>query len=224
MRTVLFAAIILTISGVVVSQVRPKTLQEIQQQRRTESEQKRKEALDRKAREQQAEAENRIKEKQVMSRIEEIVRDNRALSEKVFRLEYLCQQSNVDMAMVYNDAIWPLWKFDEIKAGKTAFIHKPDSLRIDQIVDAKNMICNLFLNHEQYSPQKGSMSSETKKYSVWIKGVDTTNLVDDKERTIDITAPMKVTGTTQYPTVLGGTKTIFVLEPSEMPKITANKK
>ena len=47
---------------------------------------------------------------------------------------------------------------------------------------------------------------------VWIRGLDTTGKVD--ESNLDILTPLKVTGTIQYTTATGASKTVFLLEPA----------
>lgn len=53
--------------------------------------------------------------------------------------------------------------------------------------------------------------------TVWISGTDTTDFADDA--TIKLDYVWEVTGTKTYTTVLGSSKTIFVLEPFDLKRL-----
>lgn len=46
--------------------------------------------------------------------------------------------------------------------------------------------------------------------TIWVSGIDTTNIVDEQQFKIE--KEMRVTGTRQYNTLMGGTKKVFVVE------------
>jgi hypothetical protein len=168
-----------------------------------------------------------------------------AIQEKNLRLRYLCEQAGIDTSVVDNDSVWPSDQFNSPGIGDIAYVAEPDYTKTIQIIDRSNMICEL--NLHSYATKQidrgpargitlesrtarwtGDESSYTtkelvyKKYVVWIKGVDSTGKVDDQK--ISIETPLRVTSTTQYDSIDGGTRTIMVMEPAELPKVKFLKK
>jgi len=82
-------------------------------------------------------------------------------------------------------------------------------MKIFQIVDKKNALVKWAEN---------SMGDMT---LVWLKGFSTDGLTDDK--TVTIKQPVQVTGTKQYNTTMGGSKTVMVIEPFHLDEKTLVK-
>jgi hypothetical protein len=72
-------------------------------------------------------------------------------------------------------------------------------VRISQIIDHENMLVYLWDDSDCRFP-------------VWVRGVDTTNNVDNEN--VDIDIPLKISRTIRYTTVMGGSKTVYLLEPT----------
>ena len=98
-----------------------------------------------------------------------------------------------------------------LKIGQIIYFDKNDNFRVRQIIDKQNMIVDLRCNQgftiggdECYSPYIPL---------VWVCGIDTSKYVD--ETIIESTSEQfyKVTSTKQYDTAIGGTNTVFVIEP-----------
>lgn len=86
-----------------------------------------------------------------------------------------------------------------LEIGRIFYFFDDNTFQIEQIIDKQNMIVEL--------------NALGKSVTVWIHGLPTSNYADDM--TIKPTSEQlyKVTGTQQYDTTIGGTKTLFVLEP-----------
>jgi hypothetical protein len=83
-----------------------------------------------------------------------------------------------------------------------------------QIIDVNNMIAELLCDYiSQYTgAEKRAIWRRTTKI-VWIKGINTQNMVDDQ--TVDVgDRVFKITGTKTYNTI-DGAMTVFVIEPVE---------
>lgn len=224
MKTVAILFALLMMTGAGLSQYRVKTPYEIQQERRQESEQKRQRALDKKAEEKATTAKLKAAETGIAERFKQIQDENMVLAKKMYRLEHLCENAGIDMAMVYNDSLWPDVSFGKIEIGKMAYIRTPDTLKVVQIIDDKNFIGSLSVHYERYTEREGLVSGHNPPVTIWVKGIQTTGMVDDRSLPINVTTPMKVTGTTQYSTTIGGSSTVFVLEPAGLPKVQFIKK
>ncbi|MGD0465029.1 MAG: hypothetical protein ABSB74_21305 [Tepidisphaeraceae bacterium] len=80
----------------------------------------------------------------------------------------------------------------EMKVGSTGTIY--GALHVFQVIDGNDVLLSFGENSV-----------------CWAKGFDTSGLVDDQE--FEFHRPLRVTGTTQYATAAGSTRTVFVLEP-----------
>lgn len=80
----------------------------------------------------------------------------------------------------------------EMKVGSTGIIH--GTLHVFQVIDGNDVLLSFGENS-----------------FCWAKGFDTSGLVDDQE--FEFHRALRVTGTTQYATAAGSTRTVFVLEP-----------
>ncbi len=98
-----------------------------------------------------------------------------------------------------------------LKIGQIGYMGGDNAFKVEQIIDEKNMIVDFIVE----SPTRGVPSGRILRtgYSkiVWVSGIDTSNFVDGKS--IRYTRPLEITGTKSYETVMGGTKTVFLLEP-----------
>lgn len=63
----------------------------------------------------------------------------------------------------------------------------------------------------QGGPMYSTTEKESKRQEVWITGLSTEGLVDGVEITRNVI--FKITGTKTYPTAMGGSRTLFLLEP-----------
>jgi len=82
-----------------------------------------------------------------------------------------------------------------------------DCFQIQQIIDAQNMIIELRIR------ELVGDTYESYHQPVWLRGFDTSKYVDNTIIRPASDQLFKVTGTQQYITAIGGTKTLFVLEP-----------
>ena len=57
--------------------------------------------------------------------------------------------------------------------------------------------------------------------NVWVRGIPTTGLVDGKRVSLD--RVFEVTGMKRYPTAIGGSTTVFVIEPFEPPSLSEKR-
>ena len=129
------------------------------------------------------------------------------------RLRVLCRKAGIDINKPDNpnpqsDPNQPTDTISRIRTplqvGQIVYFFVDDKFRIQQIIDDRNMIVELRIAQAE-NPDYGQL--------VWLRGFDTLNYVDDM-----IVAPptkqlFKVSSTQQYVTAIGGSKTIFVLEP-----------
>ncbi|HUY37069.1 MAG TPA: hypothetical protein VMV69_30410 [Pirellulales bacterium] len=86
------------------------------------------------------------------------------------------------------------------------FKPRPANFRVSQILDARNMLVRQLgnLNRADGAP-------------VWITGIDTSRFAGNIARgKIMLPQVFEVTGTKRYETVLGGSQTVFVLEPFDV--------
>jgi hypothetical protein len=88
----------------------------------------------------------------------------------------------------------------DLEIGTTGILF---DVKIMNIVDENNMIVWL---------DESDQNIDDLLRPVWIRGIDTAGKVD--ESNLDITTPLRVTGTIRYTTVEGGSKTVFLLEPT----------
>ena len=79
------------------------------------------------------------------------------------------------------------------------------NIKIFQVIDAENLIAM------QASPVEGQ---EFRNPMFWLKGISTDGMVDEDYTAIK--EPLWVSGTKQYSTSGGSTKTVFVLEPFDV--------
>lgn len=85
-------------------------------------------------------------------------------------------------------------------------IARLDNFKTIQIIDSNNMIVEWLDGYT--SGRYGSRITET----IWIKGINTQNMADEQRVEVREQA-FKITGTKTYEVVMGGTRTVFVLEP-----------
>ena len=105
---------------------------------------------------------------------------------------------------------WPMffnrkeggWSMMEGRIGYIGTAELPGVAKILQIIDSRSMLL------EPYS-----FAADHPK-AVMVRGVATSGHVDDGY--ISITKMLKVIGTIQYTTVIGGSRTVFVLEPFDV--------
>ena len=98
-----------------------------------------------------------------------------------------------------------------LKVGQVAYLGKDNRFKITQIIDEKNMLADFYGKGYPGYWRGGLANPKT----IWLKGTDTSNHVDGSK--IKIVIPLKITGTKTYPTAMGSTNTVFVLEPYIFP-------
>ncbi len=107
----------------------------------------------------------------------------------------------------------------EIRIGRVGYI---DSAKILQIIDRTSVLVCLSYNLSSYLSIAGPIrvyswdlaklcGIDTRDQTVMVRKTDTSGHVDGEY--VQIPGIFQVTGTTQYTTVAGGPKTVFVLEP-----------
>jgi len=100
-----------------------------------------------------------------------------------------------------------------LEVGQIVYFDNNIELEITQIIDQANMITDIIIDKMCVDYLGRSLE---KRVSVWVKGFDTTGLVDGKRLKIDNNVLFKVAGTKTYDTAIGGTNTVFVLEPYQL--------
>jgi hypothetical protein len=78
-------------------------------------------------------------------------------------------------------------------------------VKIFQVVDHENGLVNM------YAPSGSNMWEYTPRL-VWVSGVDASKYTDDQEGTIKLTGTFFASGTKQYVTPIGATRTVLLLE------------
>jgi hypothetical protein len=86
-----------------------------------------------------------------------------------------------------------------LEIGRIFFFFDDNTFQIQQIIDKQNMIVELNALGESIT--------------VWVRGIPTSSYADGSIIRPTSKQLYKVTGTQQYDTTNGGTKTLFVLEP-----------
>ena len=61
-------------------------------------------------------------------------------------------------------------------------------------------------------------SEDARSTTIWIRGVSTEGVTDERNNVMRVTKPYEVTGTKTYTNALGATRTVFVVEPLKLPK------
>ena len=240
MKTLIFLTALLLVSGIAGSQTRPLTMPEMMQKQREESNRKRQEALDRKEKQNnQAGMTKTVSE--YAAEIDRLKIEIAALKKQNEQLREICKQHNFDLSVIDDKSSTQTEPLGSLAVGKVGVIQSPNSLKILQILDSTNMICEFTrivyverITESPSYPQESRTASgryapikytepASREEVVWIKGIDTTGKVDDHIITIKLT--LRVTGTTQYDTAFGP-KTVFVLEPTaeSKPKTEADRK
>jgi len=113
-----------------------------------------------------------------------------------------------------------------LELGKVAYAGKENLIYIEQVIDSSNMIAKLVFYkipiYAKRNPESRllTMPPPIIRYDsvdtiVWIKGYNTEGLVDGKR--FKPLYPFKVTNTKTYETAIGGSNTVFVLEPVSKP-------
>ncbi len=120
-----------------------------------------------------------------------------------------------DLRLLRNSKQPFLSRFDDpLEVGQVA---KVLTLKVVQIQNSTNFLGKVPVWYAYQIVGKGvgpitlHYAESTKDVLVWITGVDTAGMVDDQNAKID--RVLGVVGTRQYGTVVGGSKTVFVLEP-----------
>ena len=137
------------------------------------------------------------------------------------KLRSLCEKAGVDSTQIMPGIAAKFKK--PLKIGQAAYLGGDNSLRAEQIIDSRNMIAKLTFGYYREIDQSAARNPGfltsipyTGPYIpidtfVWLKDIDTSGVVDGQKIKID--GALKVTGTKTYKTMLGGTSTVFVLEP-----------
>jgi len=97
-----------------------------------------------------------------------------------------------------------------LKVGQIFYFSDEDRIRVLQIIDPTNMLVELQFGHSR--DEYGYPRKET----VLIAGVSTKDFTDNKLLALPPYSFWRVAETTTYPTVLGGSNTVFVLIPEEL--------
>jgi len=123
------------------------------------------------------------------------------LLEENLRLRTICEKLRVDPEALTAHRIAP----DQLSVGRIVYLDGEDYFKISQIIDSDNMLVYV------YSISNANHKVHEFNEQVCLRGVHTLNLADRDLATYD--KLLKVTGTTQYITVLKSKKTVKVLEP-----------
>lgn len=116
-----------------------------------------------------------------------------------------------------------------LKVGQTAYL-KDNFAKVEQVINAKNMLIDIITGYEtipgtaprQWTAREaGHLTRAPTIYEpqrpvhevVWLRGIDTKGLADGSK--VELDKPLKITGTETYETIMGGSKTVFVLEPAK---------
>jgi hypothetical protein len=92
------------------------------------------------------------------------------------------------------------------------YYDQTQEIKTVQIIDSNNMIVELYSAMFAKNGKNILYFIGMCKEVVWIRGIDTRKMAD--EQSIEIgDQPFKITGTKTYEVVMGGTRTVFVLEP-----------
>lgn len=114
------------------------------------------------------------------------------------RFDYACRQVGLDADLIYDDSRWPTEGFLSTQAGVPAY---PGTVSILQIVGPEQMLVEFRI--------------AGRKTVGMLHGYPTAGLVT--ERTLVLETPYQITGTMTYATALGGSNTVYILEPAALP-------
>jgi len=87
---------------------------------------------------------------------------------------------------------------EPLRSGQHVFFTETDRLKVVQIVDSSNMMIEL--------------SSWLRQPNIWMTGISTTDMADDKAFTLSRDRIFRVVGTRSYTTIRGGQRTVFELK------------
>jgi hypothetical protein len=95
---------------------------------------------------------------------------------------------------------------------------------VDQVIDEDEMIVTASWAQKTVVVRNNVAlpSAKTVQADFWVKGVSTAGLTDD--RGAELKDVFEVTGTKQYETVFGSTRTILVLEPFDLQRVEPYRK
>jgi hypothetical protein len=128
-----------------------------------------------------------VRKKTILQRLDEIETRLNRIEEKLFPEQKLIEQGQI------TGIYFPL------EVGRIFFLFDDNTFRVQQIIDKQNMIVEL--------------NALGKSTTVWLRGFDTSKYADDIIIKPASDQVFKITGTQQYDTTDGGTKTLFILEP-----------
>jgi len=143
-------------------------------------------------------------EKEENQRLTKICREagiNFEKTERPMVVDYQVCQTPIKPA-VLSDSMETLG-FTKLEVGELGWIN---GLKIEQIIDANNAIVIIQLETGEPVTNMGVPIR-----TVWLKGVQTDGLADDKWLTIN--HHFVITGTKTYNTAMGSHKTLYVIEP-----------
>jgi hypothetical protein len=154
-------------------------------------------------------------EKSFRDRLDEIDRKIEALTTRIIMLE---EKIEPTPELKKSGEAKPIG--DNFKIGQIIYFRNNDSITVLQIIDKSNMIVKLNISYVAYqspSPDGTFMLDVLNDYkrTVWLCGVDTSNLVDDSSIKHTEKQLFKISGTKSYDNLFTGIKTLFVLEPVE---------
>jgi len=101
--------------------------------------------------------------------------------------------------------------FFPLSVGQIVYFDVDDKINVVQVVDSNNMIVELLIREVRKYPNYTVL--EPVKQMAWIQNYKTTNIVDEKKIIPPPNLLFKIIGTKTYETAIGGTQTVFLLEP-----------